>query len=63
MGSKNPLGEADFRLLQDALCDHPRLAEDFLEGRQLAIISANRGGVVGNDRAYLVRDERSPALG
>jgi hypothetical protein len=46
-------------MLQSALCDHPKLAEDFLEGKQLAIISANRRGMIENGQAYLIRAKGS----
>jgi hypothetical protein len=55
VGQKKPLSSAELHQFQQALCDHPRLAEDFLEGKKLAIISANRGGLIENGEAYLVR--------
>jgi hypothetical protein len=63
LGRKHPLSSDDFQLLQEALCDHKKLAEDFLEGRRLVIISAHRAGMVETGHAYLIREAKSPTLG
>jgi hypothetical protein len=60
VGQKKPLSSAELHQFQQALCDHPKLAEDFLEGKKLAIISANRGGLIENGEAYLVRAAGDP---
>ncbi len=63
LGRKKPLSHGDFSSLQRSLCEHPELAEDFLEGRAMRLISAHRDGLVGGTYAYLVRRAGSPALG
>lgn len=60
LGQRGPLSSEELRLLQRALCRHPKLAEDLLEGDGFGLISAHRRGLVEHGWAYLIRTaERS----
>jgi hypothetical protein len=60
LGRRDPLSGDELRLLQRALCRHPKLAEDLLEGDGEGLISAHRRGLVEHGWAYLIRTpERS----
>lgn len=55
LGRRAPLSGEELRLLQRALCRHPKLAEDLLEGDGYGLISAHRRGLVEHGWAYLIR--------
>ncbi len=60
LGQRSPLSGEELRLLQRALCRHPKLAEDLLEGDGYGLISGHRRGLVEHGWAYLLRTpERS----
>jgi hypothetical protein len=55
IGRRAPLDARELALVQRALCRHPKIAEDWLEGAEIGLVSANQRGVVDNGYAYLVR--------
>jgi hypothetical protein len=58
LGARPALSRAELRHLQDALADHPQLADHLTEGEHAGIFSAHEDGRVEGEYAYLVR--RSP---
>ncbi|MCK6547469.1 hypothetical protein L6R52_16595 [Myxococcota bacterium] len=63
LGRSGPLDDRELALFQRELCRHPGLADDLLEGRKIALISAHRRGLVDVGWAYLVRAADQPKLG
>jgi hypothetical protein len=55
LGTRDALASDERRLLQDTLERHPLLAANMLEDAEYGIISAQRGGMVDMDYAYVVR--------
>jgi hypothetical protein len=63
LGRGGPLDDRELALFQRELCDHPGLADDLLEGRPIALVSAHRRGLVDTGWAYVVRAADQPKLG
>jgi len=55
LGTRDALASDERRLLQDTLTRYPLLAANMLEDAECGIISAQRGGMVDIDYAYVVR--------
>lgn len=55
LGERPALSGAELRHLQDALADHPQLADSMAEGEHAGVFSAHEDGRVEGGYAYLVR--------
>ncbi|MFC1610866.1 hypothetical protein ACFL6C_07900 [Myxococcota bacterium] len=55
MGRRPPLSPREFKVLQRALLDYPKLAASLLEDKHAGLLSANDNGRVEGSYAYLIR--------
>jgi hypothetical protein len=55
VGRRGPLDDRELLLLEEVLSRHPKIADNWLEGRDVGLISANREGTVDVGYAYVVR--------
>ena len=61
VGRRQILDPDDVKVLFRALDRHPELADDFLDGTDIDIISANTEGVLETETAYILRAKGSQA--
>lgn len=55
VGRRPPLDARELAQVQEALCRHPQIAEDWLGGATIGLISAHPRGLVDAGYAYVVR--------
>ncbi len=62
IGRRAPLTTRELAQVQEALCRHPKIADDWLGDAAIGLVSNHRRGVVENGYAYLVRQPGASAM-
>lgn len=62
IGRRPPLTTRELAQVQEALCRHPKIADDWLGDAGIGLVSNNRRGLVENGYAYVVRQPGASAM-